>query len=267
MSTNDDQEQAIEILQQLGLKEYEANCYVGLSRMNSATAKDLSEITTVPRTRVYDAIRVLESRGLVEIQHSNPQRFRAVPLTEAIDTLRDQFETRVESLNESISNLESVENDQESISQEVWALSGSDAIASRTRQLLSEATEEIVLVIGEETLASEELFAELNAVPEDIALIVGTLSEGLEERIEEAVPHAEVFVSGLEWLQGPGTDGETAIGRMLLIDRETILMSSYDPAGGKEQAVYGSGFGNGLVVIVRRLLETGLLPIDRPETT
>lgn len=264
MSTIDDQERAIEILQQLGLKEYEANCYVGLSRTNSATAKALSEITSVPRTRVYDAIRVLESRGLVEIQHSNPQRFRAVPLSEAIGTLRAQFEARFESLNESISNLESVDSEQESISQEVWALSGSDAIASRTRQLLSEAIEEIVLVIGEETMASEDLLAELNAIPENLTLHVGTLSERLEERIEAEVPHAEVFVSELEWLQGPAPDGETAIGRMLLIDRETILMSSYDPASGTEQAVYGSGFGNGLVVIVRRLLETGLLPIDRP---
>ena len=266
MSTNDDQEQAIEILQQLGLKEYEANCYVGLSRVEDATAKDLSEITSVPRTRVYDAIRVLEARGLVEIQHSNPQRFRAVPLTEAIETLRDQFEARFETLNESISNLESVENEGEAISQEVWALSASDAISNRARTLLGEATEEIVLVIGEETLVTDELLAELNAVPEGITLIVGTLSERLENRIEDEVPNAQVFVSGLEWLRGPGTDGDTAIGRMLLIDRETILVSSYDPETGKERAVFGGGFGNGLVVIVRRLLETGLLPVDRPET-
>lgn len=91
-----------------------------------------------------------------------------------------------------------MEADQESISQEVWALSGSDAIASRTRQLLSEATEEIVFVIGEETLASDELLAELNAIPENLTLHVGTFSERLEERIEAEVPHAEVFDSGLE---------------------------------------------------------------------
>ena len=264
MGTNDDQERAVEILQQLGLKEYEANCYVGLTRVEDATAKDLSEITSVPRTRVYDAIRVLEARGLVEIQHSNPQRFRAVPLNEAIGTLRDQFESQFESLSESIGNLESVEEDRDSISQEVWALSGREAIANRTRQLLAEATEEVVLVIGEESLVLDDLVAELNDVPDGIAVIVGTLSSDLEERLGEEVPGAKVFVSGLDWLRGNGPLDDTAIGRMLLVDRETILMSSYDPDTEEEHAVFGGGFGNGFVVIVRRLLETGLFPVDRP---
>ena len=66
-------EEAIEVLQQLGLKEYEARCFVGLTRLTSGTAKQLSEQTEVPRTRVYDAIRMLEAQRLVEIQHSSPQ--------------------------------------------------------------------------------------------------------------------------------------------------------------------------------------------------
>lgn len=266
MSTKDDQEQAIEILQQLGLKEYEANCYVGLSRVEDATAKELSEITSVPRTRVYDAIRVLEARGLVEIQHANPKRFRSVPLTEAIDTLRSQFEDRFESLGRSIRNLDSVEHDREAVSQEVWALTGSDAIANRTEQLLAEATEEVVFVIGEESLCSDELLEALGDVPDGVTVDVGTLSSALAERIEDAVPDAAVFVSGLEWLRGETASQETAIGRMLLVDRETILMSTYDPRTGEEHAVFGRGFGNGLVVIVRRLLETGILPVNRPST-
>jgi len=69
MTTDDTLEEAVEVLQQLGLKEYEAKCFVGLSRLSTGTAKKLSEITDVPRTRVYDAIRLLEAQGLVEIQH------------------------------------------------------------------------------------------------------------------------------------------------------------------------------------------------------
>lgn len=262
VDTNEQQQAAVGTLQELGLKEYEADCYVGLTRMESATAKELSEATEVPRTRVYDAIHVLEIRGLVEIQHSSPQRYRAVPLDEAVETLRDQFESRVERLRESVGRLEPVDSEGEPISQEVWALSGRDAIANRTQQLMSEATEEIVFVIGEESIVTDELIDELNDISEEITLIIGTLSKGLEDRIESEVPHSEVFVSGLEWLHGHNADDETAIGRMVLIDRQTILMSSYDPETGNELAVFGSGFGNGLVVIIRRLMETGLLPVD-----
>ena len=264
MDTKNDTEQAVDILQQLGLKEYEANCYVGLSRVEDATAKELAEITDVPRTRVYDAIRVLEAKGLVEIQHSNPQRFRAVPQGEAIGTLRDQFDARVDALSDSISNLESVERDRESITQEVWALSGSDAIANRTEQLIGESREEVVLVVGEESLVTDDLIETLNAVPDSVTLHVGVLTESLERRVEAEVPHAEVYVSGLDWLRG--SDDRTAMGRLLLVDRETILTSSYSPETREEQAVFGSGFGNGLVVIARRLMETGLLPINAPRS-
>jgi len=100
MDTPENVAEAIEVLQQLGLKEYEARCFVGLARLNTGTAKKLSELTEVPRTRVYDAIRILEAQGLVEIPHSSPQQFRAVPLEEATETLRDQYEERVERLHD-----------------------------------------------------------------------------------------------------------------------------------------------------------------------
>ena len=102
MDGTESAEQAIELLQQLGLKEYEACCFVGLTRLDTGTAKRLSEITEVPRTRVYDAIRVLEAQVLVEIQHSNPQRFRAAPLGEATETPRAQYEDRVARLSRSL---------------------------------------------------------------------------------------------------------------------------------------------------------------------
>ena len=46
-------EEAIEVFQQLGLKEYEVGCFVGLTRLNTDTAKKLSNLTDVPRTRIY----------------------------------------------------------------------------------------------------------------------------------------------------------------------------------------------------------------------
>ncbi|RLM77810.1 TrmB family transcriptional regulator, partial [Halobellus sp. Atlit-38R] len=45
------QDQAIELLQQLGLKEYEAKSFVALARRQRGTAKDISETSEVPRTR------------------------------------------------------------------------------------------------------------------------------------------------------------------------------------------------------------------------
>ncbi|QSG07757.1 TrmB family transcriptional regulator [Halapricum desulfuricans] len=266
MSTEENLEEAIELLQQLGLKEYEARCFVGLSRLETGTAKQLSEMTEVPRTRVYDAIRVLEAQGLVEIHHSSPQRFRAVSIAEATETLRDQYEARVERLQSALETVEVVEQDDESPVQQVWSMVGQEAIENRTNGLITDANDEVVLVLGDQSLLTPALVDTLNAVEDDIELIVGALSEPLQEQIRDAIPNATTFVSGLEWLQGANdTQGETAIGRLLMVDRSTLLVSSIMPESKEERAIFGEGFGNGLVVISRRLMAQGLLQDRDPK--
>lgn len=260
MNASENIEEAIEVLQQLGLKEYEARCFVGLSQLETGTAKKLSEITEVPRTRVYDAIRILEAQGLVEIHHSSPQQFRAVSIEEATETLRDQYEARVNRLHDALDSVEIVEEGEEQPVQQVWAMSGHDGIENRTEELIETAAEEVVLVIGDESLLTGDLVTTLNQVGDGVELIIGAVTEPLQEQIQTAVPDAMTFVSGLEWLHGEhATEDEIAIGRLLLIDRSTILVSSIMPETKEEQAIFGEGFGNGLVVIARRLMAQGLL--------
>jgi Predicted transcriptional regulators len=164
MATSDNLQEAVDVLQQLGLKEYEARCFVGLSQQSTGTAKQLSEITDVPRTRVYDAVRVLEAQGLVEIQHSSPRKFRAVSLSEATETLRDQYEKRVDRLHDALDNIELHTADDESPIQEVWSMTGATAIENRTERLLTDADSEIVLVIGDESLLTETLVDQLTGL-------------------------------------------------------------------------------------------------------
>ena len=275
MNEISNQEQAIDLLQQLGLKEYEARCFVALARLPKGTAKEISETSEVPRTRVYDAIRVLETKGLVEIQHSNPQQFRAVPIEEAAETLRQEYESRTATLVEALSAIEPAEPNggDEEITHEVWALSGTTAITNRTQQLIDAAGREIVLIVGREDVVTEKLLEQLQeALDTGLDVLIGTQTEDLRERVAEALPNANVFVSGLEWLHSSPLEvaDDTTISRLLLIDKNTILVSSVHEmdTGGieTEKAVFGRGFDNGIVVIARRLMATGLQPADDPET-
>ncbi|WP_299335443.1 TrmB family transcriptional regulator [Haloplanus sp.] len=264
MTTSESVEEAIEVLQQLGLKEYEARCFVGLSRLETGTAKRLSELTEVPRTRVYDAIRVLEAQGLVEIQHSSPQQFRAVPLEEAAETIRDRYDNRVERLHTALDTVGTVETSDDSTAQQVWALTGQGAVENRTEELIEGATEEVVLVLGDESLLTDDIVETLNDLDDGIELVIGALTEHIEERVHETVPDATTFLSGLGWLRGADND-ETAIGRLLLVDRSTILVSSIMLGSKNEQAIFGEGFGNGLVVVARRLMSQGLVTARDPK--
>ena len=266
LSTHD---RAVALLQQLGLKEYEAKSFVALTRRPEATAKEISEVSDVPRTRVYDAVRVLENKGLVETQHSSPKQFRAVTIDEATDTLRAEYDARITELHETLADLEPTEPDeQQEITHEVWALSGQQAIASRAQSLIDDADEEVMFVVGREAAFTESTAARLRAaVDRGVTVIVGTPHSALRDRIQAAVPDAEVFRSELEWLRNSALTGDnTEISRLLLADRMAILVSSTYQNGSDrdEQAVFGRGFENGVVAIVRRLMATGLLPRDDP---
>jgi len=266
------QQQAIELLQQLGFKEYEAKCFVALSRLPKGSAKEISEASDVPRTRVYDAIRVLETRGLVEVQHSSPQQFRAVPITEAVKLLRQEYESRANDLAGVLENLEPVLPDGDSeVTHEVWSLSGATTIASRTEELVDAAEREVLLVVGRDMAFSDELAARLRTAQEtDVNVVVGAVTDELRARVEESLPDSRVFTSELDWLRSVGFDpgDETTITRLLLIDRNTILVSTIEDKGVRdgatEKAVFGRGFNNGIVVIARRMMATGLQIGDDP---
>ena len=261
------QQRSIDLLQQLGLKEYEARCMVALARLPKGTAKEISEISEVPRTRVYDATRVLETKGLIEIQHSNPQQFRAVPIEEAAETLRQEYESRTDTLVQAMAAIKPAESNggDEEITHEVWAFSGTTAITNRTQQLIDAAGEEIILIIGRDEVVTAKLLEQLReALDTGLDVLIGTQAEDVRERIAEALPDAEVFVSGLKWLHSSPleADDDTTISRLLLIDKNTILVSSvHETNTGEvetEKAVFGRGFDNGIVVIARRLMATGL---------
>ncbi len=267
------QNESIELLQQLGLKEYEAKAFVALARLPHGTAKEISEVSEVPRTRVYDAIRVLETKGLVEIQHSSPQQFRSVSIDEAVDTLRDEYEERIGSLRSALAGVDqaAIESDSD-VSHEVWSLSGRTAITNRTQGIVESATDEVVVVFGAEDVYTDEIGRHLrNATERGAEVIVGTFTEALRDRVRDAVPDAEVFVSGLDWLEGlkaVDSDDDTEISRLLLVDRSTILVGTQTATtvgdDVEERAVFGRGFDNGLVVIARRLMSSGLGPSQDP---
>lgn len=142
---------------------------------------------------------------------------------------------------------------------------GREAIGNRTNDLVRWATDEVVLVIGDESLLTPDLVDSLNAVGDGVTLLVGALTDTLQKEIQAEVPGATTSVSGLEWLHGGDADlDDVGIGRLLLVDRSKILVSSISADSREERAIFGEGFGNGLVVIARRIMAQGLLSARDP---
>jgi sugar-specific transcriptional regulator TrmB len=149
------------------------------------------------------------------------------------------------------------------VTHEVWALTGTESVEKRTEELVRAADREAVLIVDRGEALTDELAGLLETKLEaGVDVVVGAATVALQERLKERLPAVEVFVSGLEWLNSPVDDANdrTTISRLLLVDRETVLVSSvYQGERDEvEKAVFGQGFENGIVVVARRILAMGL---------
>ena len=255
---------AIEQLQAFGLKTYEARCFVALSRVPQATAREISEITDVLRTRVYDAVGTLEDEGLVSIQHTNPQVFRAIDLQEAIGTLRRTYESRLRAIHQSLEQIEPATVDHTAETDtEVWTLSGQSAIAARTERLLAKADDEVWLVV-DSAVCDNDLFESIEtAASRELRINIAIL--GSESRTEQ-LPEDVVFEPSETCLRSLGflaTDGGTdpqsdnSVTRLVVVDQQEALVGT-DTTDVQievdEQSVYAAGETNSVVVMARNML-------------
>jgi predicted transcriptional regulator len=247
---------AVDLLETLGLKEYEARCFVALTRVDAATAKAISDLSDVPRTRVYDAVDALEDAGLVERQHANPQRFRAVPVEEATETLRAEYDARISDLETTLRNVPDASEGEDDSVAEVWSLSGQTAIDNRLQQLVADAGDAVVVLATRPDVVTDGVAERLPGDDSDVTLAVGCLDADARDTVRDALPAATVFEPDAAWVTA-SLDGIGDVDCLVLVDGDAVLASATE--NGDAHAVVGRGSGNALVAMVR-----GLVAADAP---
>ncbi|PSQ58023.1 ArsR family transcriptional regulator [Halobacteriales archaeon SW_7_71_33] len=84
--------------EQFDLGEYEIEAYLAVLDHGRLTAGEIADRTDVPQPRVYDTVRSLADRGLVELQESRPLEVVAVDPEEALGDLQASLSTLAEGL-------------------------------------------------------------------------------------------------------------------------------------------------------------------------
>lgn len=80
------------------LGEYEIDAYLAVLQHGELTASDIAAETDIPQPRVYDTVRSLGDRGLVEIRESRPMKAIAVEPEVAFENLQTNVDTMVDGL-------------------------------------------------------------------------------------------------------------------------------------------------------------------------
>ena len=251
----DDVQVAIDALEHLGLTEYEARCFVALTRIPHGTAKEVGKVADIPRSRVYETMERLQSEGLVEKQEGEPQVFQSVSIDTAVRKLRDEYDSYFMTLEEALHRVEPAYKE---TPQGVWALQSHEQVTERVLDIVSGASDEILVLVSDPDTLGEETVAYLEAADErDVTVLVGTTSEPVRERIESADLDAHLFGTGLvEWFAS--VDGLPKIGRIVMADRGPVLVSALHseelPGVRKETAVWSDGVNHGFATFVERVL-------------
>ena len=247
----DPQSTAVEQLERFGLSTYAARTFVALARLGSGTARDVSQVSEVPRTRVYDAIDELHDRGLVDIQHSSPKRFWAISSETASRTFEHELQRRAEILRTALDEIEPAQCRAEQ--RGVWTVDGERAVTSRVVEFFASADDKIVYMTVEELLTDEVVEALGEAAARDVSIQLGGVSQDVQDRIQDEIPSATMFESLWVW-------SDTAAGRLMMVDGQKTLVSALlngtdaDPSDPRsETAIWGEGDTNSLVVVLKAI--------------
>ncbi|XVH31863.1 HTH-type sugar sensing transcriptional regulator TrmB [Haloferacaceae archaeon DSL9] len=80
------------------LGEYEIEAYLAVLEHGQLTASEIADRTDIPQPRVYDTVRSLSDRGLVELRESRPMKIVAVDPEDSFGTLQSSFVEMVDEL-------------------------------------------------------------------------------------------------------------------------------------------------------------------------
>jgi len=242
---------AVEQLEQFGLSTYAAKTFVALASLGTATAREVSEVSEVPRTRVYDAVDELHDRGLVDVLQSSPKRFWASSAETTSRTFENELEHRTGVLRTALSELEPTERRSEQ--RGVWTVDGQPAVTERVVEFFENAADDIVYMSVADLLTEDVIDALADAAERDVSIYLGGVSPDVQERIRDEIPGATTFESLWVW-------SDTSAGRLLMVDGQQTLVSALvngsdaSPADPRsETAIWGAGESNSLVVVLRAI--------------
>jgi Cd2+/Zn2+-exporting ATPase len=205
----------IDKLVKIGFSEYEAKAYVALLRESPVTGYQLSKLSGVPRSMIYEVLGKLTARGAaMTLRTGGATKYAPVPAIEFLDQLRREHEELTDSLKDDLAILTAAPN-----LEYVWHIEGHDNIMAKAMEMIDQAKSGIYLALLPATFPTLKSSLE-GAVARGVRVVIYTAS-ALE------LPGGQVVVAPLseEALTQVG-----GLGLILVIDGEEVLVAEWLPA-------------------------------------
>jgi len=143
----------ISILRDFGLEEDEAQTYVGLARLGSAKASEISTFTKIERVRTYKILESLKNLGFATSTLSSPIKFSANDPETILKNIITKQKQKIENLEKNSSKFLKILsklklNESEVETPKLTIVSNRDNIYDQIIKILDETNDEIHIVLA-----------------------------------------------------------------------------------------------------------------------
>ncbi len=203
----------INSLTELGLNKYESLVYLTLVSEGVSTAKNISDIASIPYGKVYEIINSLASRGFVLIIPSKPMKCQAINPSEIIKIVRTKTSKKFDKIESTISrHLEPVFKERKKFidsQNDFRIVNGRSNINKRIDGLINKAKKNICIICTENALKRLVIHKELLKEVKDRKVEVKIISNLTKNNMEDVeslnfceVKHKESITSNLFSIDG-----------------------------------------------------------------
>jgi HTH-type transcriptional regulator, sugar sensing transcriptional regulator len=175
MSGNIPQE-VFSALKEFGLTDYESRAFIALITNGISSAKDLSDRTKIPYSRIYDVLVNLENLGWVKVISGRPMQYKAERPAFVAKLAKKQIEEKYQRIEAALlEKLEPLYGHEETVeSTPIWIINGN--VQQKITDMIHNATKSINIFFKNpnETLLNDffEPLLALNSKKVDIYLII-----------------------------------------------------------------------------------------------
>ncbi len=202
----------IDKLTRIGFSEYEAKAYVGLLRKSPVTGYELSKLSGVPRSMIYEVLGKLTARGAaMTLRKDVATKYAPVPADEFLDQLRREHEELTVSLKGELAALASASD-----LEYVWNIEGNEGIIAKAREMVGQARTRIYLALLPTTFLALRFVLE-EAIARGVRVVLYTTSELELSGGQVVITHVSEETLG----QARG------LGLILVIDGEEVLIGEW----------------------------------------
>ena len=202
----------VEKLIELGFSEYEAKAYLALLTKSPVTGYELSKLSGVPRSMIYEVLGKLTGRGAaMTMRKEGATKYAPVPAEEFLSQLQREQEDLITSLKSDLSVLASAPD-----LEYVWSIEGHENIMVKAMEMIRQAQTRVYLSLLPSTFPALRNALE-EAVARGVRIVVYTPTD-LE------LPGGQVVVTPMseEALSQAG-----GLGLILVADGDEVLVAEW----------------------------------------